>query len=149
MSRYSVLVVLCLSATASAQDDSLQKLLDNIPNIEQPKAAVEEKAAEEAEPEIDLAAYTAMVRQAVLSHWEPNAKTAKKHPEYAAQFLVKIGEDGSITDVRANRLSGNKKFDQGALDAINNTPPLMAPTDSLRTTAAAGLLVTFVAPQPQ
>ena len=154
MSRFCfpMLALLLAPAVSFAQDSSspagdLEKMLNAIPDVKQAEAPKEEQKAEE-EQSMDLPTYTAEVRKAVLAQWKPDPKWFKKDPKLAAQFLVKVGEDGTITDVKPVRLSGYKKFDESAFDVIWATGKVLAPTYSLLgTVGEQGVLVNFMAPK--
>lgn len=141
-------LVLLLSAPALAQDsgqpNDLQKLLDSIPTIET-KAPPPVEAPKVEEQGMDLPTYVAEVQKTILANWQPSPKLVEKHPTLTAQLLVKINEDGTIADVVAVQLSGNKKFDKSAVAAVFATPSVTVPTISLRATAQSGVLVNFVA----
>jgi len=136
-----------LSTSALAQDDSsgdLQKLLDNLPTIEQKALPAEEKPKPE-EADIDLPAYLSIVREAIIANWHPSKKLVDKHPSLSCQLLVKVHEDGTLGDVVMMQPSGNGKFDKSAGAAALATTSVMPPPISLRGTAEAGVTITFVA----
>lgn len=148
----TVVVPLCLllATPALAQEGGgsgdLQKLLDNLPTIEQKEAPPPEAPkSEEEEVGMSMPTYVAEVRKAVLASWNPSPKLIEKNPRLTCQMLVKIGEDGSVGDVVMVQSSGNKKFDKSAGDAALATTSVLAPPDSLRGMAAQGVLVNFVA----
>lgn len=148
--RSFVLTALLTSAPAAWAQDAggeqtdLQKLLDNLPTIESKAPPPEEKPPEVVES-IDLPTYTRGVREAILANWFPKAKIVEKHPSLAVQLLVKINADGTIKDTVAVKLSGNKKFDKSAVDAVFSTPSVAVPPISLQGTVESGVLVNFVA----
>jgi TonB family protein len=142
-----VLFTTLLSTSALAVDDGsgdLQKLLDNLPTIEQKPLPTEEKPKAE-EADMDLPAYLAIVRDAVIATWHPPKKLVDKHPSLNCQLLVKVHEDGTVGDVVMMQPSGNGKFDKSAGAAALATTSVMPPPISLRGTAEAGVTITFVA----
>ena len=143
--RLAATALLLLAPTAWAQDQDLQKLLDNLPTIESkaPPPAETDKPVEEVS--IDLPTYTKGVRDAILANWHPKEKLVVKHPSLAAQLLVKVNADGTIKDVVAVKLSDNKKFDKSAVDAVFSTTQVGVPPVSLAGTVESGVLVNFIA----
>lgn len=149
MSRcwFPALALLLAPTVSFAQQTDLEKMLNSIPDVKQAEAPKTEQAAE-VEESIDLPTYTAEVRNAILAGWKPNPKWFKKNPNLAAQFLVKINEDGTLKDVKPARLSGNKKFDQAAFDTVWAVGTVRPPTYALvETVGTQGILVTFAAPK--
>ena len=131
------------SGTALAQDDGggIDDLLGSIPEIVEEKPVDEEPKPP---PEITFPQYTAAVSATVLASWSPK-KSALKDARAQTQLGVKIDDNGQITDIRAIKLSGSKKFDQSCLDAINAAGGFEPPPPPLRDAAADGVVVTFSA----
>jgi len=123
----------------------IKNLLDNIPQIEN-KAAPEqaEKPPADAEP-IDFTAYMDDVRKAILVHWNPSSGSLKKHPSAEAQVLVKVDDNGNITEVGMIQPSGEKSFDKSVLKALDATDTVPAPVPAMAGDAARGIVVTFSA----
>ncbi len=136
-------LLMATGGTAVAQDDGggIDDLLGSIPEI-----AAEEPVDEKPKPppEVTFPQYTSDVSATVLAAWQPK-KSALKDARAQAQLGIKIDENGQITDIRAIKLSGHKKFDQSCLDAINAADTLASPPPPLRDAAADGVVVTFSA----
>lgn len=142
------LMFLVASSAAFAGDDAaaIDDLLKSIPTIETKRsdadiAAEERKAVLDARVSYD--SYVTTVQADVLAQWKPSKRLLKSDPPLEAQLSVKIAPDGSVSDVGAVMLSGNKKWDQSALDAINAASPLPPPPDNLVEEARQGVVVRF------
>ena len=142
-----LLALLCASPARAGDGEpssDLEKLLNSIPDVQNKPLPPVEKPAEEEEG-MDFPAYTRVVREAVLSRWQPSAKVIAKNPRLTCQMLVMINADGTLGDAMMAQSSGDKKFDASAVAAVLATPSVQAPPDSLRGTVAQGVLVNFVA----
>lgn len=142
------LLLLAMSPAAFAGDEAggIDDLLKSIPTIET-KRSDADVAAEERQIVLDARvsydSYVITVQSAVLAQWKPSNRLLKTEPPLEAQLSVKIAPDGAVSDVGAVVLSGNKKWDQSALDAINDASPLPAPPDTLLEEAHQGVVVRF------
>ena len=135
---------LVFASPAAMADDDLEQVLNDIPEIPNAEKSTEEEAeaAPPEEAEAALPAYSKATRRAVLSVWEPKAKTVKKNPAAKAQFLVKIDVNGQMTAVSAVELSGIKSFDQSVLTAIYNAT-FEAPPPHILSDVERGVVVTI------
>lgn len=136
------LALLVLPSAAHAQDDSLDDLLGSIPDIENPDAG----APTEAEPvtdDVPFATYVDQVRGQVLAVWKPKSGSIKKDPSIETRLVLNISESGEIVALKPMVLSGDKKFDKRAVDAVNAAGILPAPAKNLRSLAAEGVVVIF------
>lgn len=131
-------------ADDGGQPTDLEKLLNSIPDIET-KAPPPVETPKEPEGGLDFPTYTRELREAVLSHWEPNPKLIAKNPRLTCQMLVKVNPDGTLGDALMAQSSGDKKFDASAVAAVLATARIEPPPDSLRGTVSQGVLVNFVA----
>lgn len=151
MPRLSLLVLTLAVCVApglahAQQGQDLDKLLQSIPTVEtKPDPAAEAAAAEEARRKADeegtIPAYTAACQKLAFDAWAPSKGLLKKHPATKTSFLVSIGADGAVLGVRAGVLSGDKKLDQSALDAIAAIPSFPAPPPALAIEVERGVVV--------
>ena len=139
----SAAVALFAFAPAVWAQDSLDKLLNDIPdvpNAENPQE--EEEAAPEESLEAELPAYVKAVRRAVLDQWAPKAKVVKKNPKAKSQFLVKLDIEGQRIGVSAVELSGVKSFDSSVYEAIM-TASYPKPPPQILSDVERGVVVTI------
>lgn len=135
-------LLLLLASLALADDGDLQKMLENIPDIKSSELPPE-PAAPVVDTAMDLTTYSDLVRAAIWANWAPDRKLAAKKPTLAVKLLVKVNTDGSLEPPIAVTLSGNKKFDTAAVDAVYDTPPVLAPPAWLSSTVSGGVAVEF------
>ncbi len=131
---------LVLAGPARADDDDLQNLLDSIPDIDN---AGDDDASTQAGPDVPFTAYVDDVRAQVLAAWKPPKGTIKKTPSILTRLVVTIDESGEVTGIKPLQLSGDKKYDDRAVDAINDAGTLPQPPTNLVTLAADGVVVEF------
>lgn len=134
------------STAAAQQGQDLDKLLNSIPTVQtQPDpaaaAAAEEEARRKADEEGSLPAYVSACQKLAFDAWAPSKGLLKKHPATKTSFLVSVGADGSILGVKAGVLSGDKKLDQSALDAIAAVPKFPVPAPSLAYEVERGVVI--------
>jgi TonB family protein len=143
-----ILMLFASSSAAFAGDDAaaIDDLLKSIPTIET-KRSDADLAAEARQTVLDSRvsydSYVITVQSHVLAQWKPSQRLLKSEPPLEAQLSVKIAADGTVSDVGAVMLSGNKKWDQAALDAVNAASPVPAPPDTLLVEAGQGVVVRF------
>lgn len=134
------------STAAAQQGQDLDKMLNSIPTVQtQPDpaaaAAAEEEARRKADEEGSLPAYVEACQKLAFDAWAPSKGILKKHPATKTSFLVSVGADGSIQTVKAGVLSGDKKLDQSALDAIAAVPKFPVPAPSLAFEVERGVVI--------
>lgn len=129
-----------LSAGPALAQGGIDDLLNNIPTIENPEAE-EEKPAEV--PDVPFTTYVDQVRTQVLASWKPKAGTIKKNPSIETRLVLLIDESGQVQSLKPMVLSGDKKYDQSAVDAVNDAGDMPAPAPNLRTLAQEGVVVIF------
>lgn len=151
----SLLLLFALPLSALAGDDeggtngqSIDQLLNSIPEIASPKEEQLKKDAAEAArlkaaEDISFTDYAAMCTKAVMENWKPKKGSVKKDPKITARFSVKVEDDGSVGEIGAIALSGDKKFDQSAFNAIQATPKLPRPPPHLAASAESGIIIDF------
>lgn len=127
-------------APARAQDGSLDDLLNRIPDIE--NAAAEEAQAPEV-PDKPFTEYVDEVRTQVLAQWKPKKGTVKKNPSIETRLALVIDPQGQVTELKAMVLSGDKKYDQSCVDAVNAAGDVPAPAPNLVSLANEGIIVVF------
>lgn len=138
--------LLCSVAAQADEGADLDKLLQDIPDVQNGRDPGAEAAAAEAarlqQEELgSLPAYIKACRRQVFDQWQPPAKVLKKNPKAKTSFLLSIGDDGSIISVKAGELSGDKKFDQSGLDAIARIDKMPVPPPGISIEAERGILI--------
>ena len=131
--KWPLFLLLLIGMPAWADDDAeegenIQGLLDSIPEIKAPAAAVEEAKPEPAEA-LNYDSYTALCSKRVMEKFQPPRGIIKKHPRVEFQLMVTIDAAGEFTGVSANKRSGHRSFDAAAMRALNEAgscpqPPL-------------------------
>lgn len=140
-------LLFAFSGQALAQDGAesggIDDLLGSIPDIENPGAKVVDDTP--AVPDLPFTTYVDQVRAQVLDVWKPKKGLAKKNPSLETRLVLVIAADGQVTDLKPMVLSGDKKWDQDAVDAVNDAGDMPAPAPNLRTVAQEGVVVIFSA----
>jgi TonB family protein len=121
--RFWFLAVFLLFFGAAAQaedegsDDSIQGLLERIPEISVPSSE-SPTPSEDAEP-LNRNTYNQLCAEQVMTHFKPPKGIVKKHPRVEFQLLVGVGADGGFSTVSTNQRSGFRSFDAAAMKALN------------------------------
>lgn len=131
---------LVFAVPARAADDDLQNLLDSIPDIETAQDEVDDT---EAEPDVPFITYAEQVQARILAAWKPSRGIIRKNPSIVTRLVVSIDRSGNVTGIKALQLSGDKKYDKKAVDAINDAGTLPPPPANLVDLAAEGVIVEF------
>ncbi len=139
MSLPLALVALLAVRPGHAADD-LDDLLKSIPDIENPDAKPKE---EPKQPDVPFTAYVDQVRKQVLAQWKPKTGAIKKNPNIETRLVLIVDASGAVTDLKALQLSGDKKYDDKAVDAVNAAGDLPPPPPNLVSLAAEGVVVNF------
>ena len=146
------LLLLALAGPARAQegtddksDSSIDDLLNSIPTVENPAGTDPEAEEEPAGPDVPFTRYVDEVRAQVLAAWKPKGGLVRKNPSLETRLVLVIDEQGQVQALKPMVLSGEKKFDQDAVDAVNDAGDLPAPAANLRTLAQEGVVVIFSA----
>jgi hypothetical protein len=92
-------------------------------------------------PMAEALAYVEACQKLAFDAWAPSKGLLKKHPATKTSFLVSVGADGGIQSVKAGVLSGDKKLDQSALDAIAAVPKFPVPVPSLAFEVERGVVI--------
>jgi TonB family protein len=124
-----VLMSVWMGAALAAEEEApegVKSMLDAIPEIVSPQAAVEEEKKPEPQG-IDLDGYFRVCRTAVYAHFKMPKKIAKANPGVEIFFLVTVDEEGNILGVTSPKRSGFKAWDAAALAALNKLGQLPAP----------------------
>ena len=138
---FLVALVSTWTSVASA-DEGIDSLLNRIPTIENPDAT-QESEEPPAQPDMPFTAYVDQVRAQVLAAWKPKAGAIKKNPGLETRLVLQIDRSGEVTAIKPMVLSGDKKFDQSAVKAVNQAGELVVPAPNLVTVAAEGVVVIF------
>ena len=85
--------------------------------------------------------YFHTVKQYVRNYWKiPNWM---KPDGLNVLVVVKIADDGSISEASVSQSSGNTDFDALALNAVKNAAPFPTPPVSVRETLQSGIILSF------
>lgn len=134
---------LLASLTTNARaDEGIDSLLDKIPTIENPEAKEADKTPPPA-PDMPFTTYIDLVRAQVLAVWSPKAGAIKKNPGLETRLVVQVDATGAVSAIKPMVLSGDKKFDDSAVRAVNDAGTLPAPAPNLVSVAAEGVVVVF------
>ena len=89
--------------------------------------------------------YWTSVRDALRKNWNlPTGLVSDAElARLTAEVRVRIGADGSVSDARIAKASGNSYFDDSCLAAVNATPRVPPPPANVRKMAARGVSMTF------
>lgn len=135
----ALIALLATASPALAQDSSIDDLLSNIPDIETKEQEQEQPDV----PDVPFTQYIDEVRAKVLAEWKPKKGTIKKNPGIETRLALEISETGEVTDLNAMVLSGDKKYDQSCVDAVNDAGDMPAPAPNLVSLAKEGVIVVF------
>lgn len=70
------------------------------------------------------AAYSSRIAQLIRRHWHPNCSPASNLKNLKAVIVVRLAADGSITASWLEKSSGDRLFDQSAMNAVSRANPL-------------------------
>lgn len=136
------MLLLALLLAPARADGGVDDLLKSLPTIENPAAKAESQAPAPP-PDMPFTDYVEMVRKQVLAGFQPKAGSVKKNPGIEARLVVQIDEAGAVSAIKPMVLSGDKKYDQAAVRAVEGAGTLPAPPPNLHSLAAAGVVVVF------
>ena len=145
--RTAFLLPLLLSGAAHAQDD-LDKLLKEIPQIDNPAPA--EAEANEKKPEtsldsdlgqVPLDVYISSVQAHLLARLKLSKSMKKKHATTTISLRLKISSSGKVTGMSALTLSGDKRLDARVIETVRAAAPLPSPPIVHRADALRGVVI--------
>jgi periplasmic protein TonB len=85
--------------------------------------------------------YFQTVKEYVRNYWKiPNWM---KTNNLNALVLVKISDDGSISELNISQSSGNAEFDELALNSVRTAAPFPAPPVAVREVLESGIILSF------
>jgi len=93
----------------------------------------------------ELARYVGQCRDRILPNWNPLPALLAAHPEYRVLVSVSVAANGTMSNPKVVRGSGDVSFDRSALSAVVRTGRLPPPPARYATTAAKGVIITLSA----
>ncbi len=96
-----------------------------------------------------LSEYVDKCRAAILPNWTPLPSTVTSHPNYVVAVVVDIGADGTLSNPRILKSSGDAAFDRSGLLAVHKTRRFPPPPEKYARAAGNGVLINLKASDKQ
>lgn len=113
---YSFIVVVILTAFGSAY--AINKNSNTIKSVFN-KSGVSSSQKEDMK-DAGWASYMKKMQHSIKANWNPPSENANS----STVLQYRVQKDGRITNIKIGKSSGNKRMDEAAIKALNDTSPL-------------------------
>lgn len=113
---YSFIVVVILTAFGSAY--AINKNSNTIKSVFN-KSGVSSSQKEDMK-DAGWASYMKKMQHSIKANWNPPSENTNS----STVLQYRVQEDGRITNIKIGKSSGNKRMDEAAIKALNDTSPL-------------------------
>lgn len=115
---YSFIVVVILTAFGSAY--AINKSSNTIKSVFNKSGSGVSSSQKEDMKDAGWASYMKKMQHSIKANWNPPSENTNS----STVLQYRVQKDGRITNIKIGKSSGNKRMDEAAIKALNDTSPL-------------------------